>query len=84
MALGAAEMEEEFHHVELLMRKQPALLHPPPQACVNQPKWYAVYSTALQEKNNKGPENPKEIKMLIIEPLVPLSCIFSQGQNVNK
>lgn len=69
MALGAAEMEEEFYHVELLMRKQPILPHPPPKACVNQPKWYAVYSTTPEEKNNKGPENPKEIKMLIIEPL---------------
>lgn len=47
---GAVEMEEEFHHVELLMRKQPALPHPPPGACVSQPKWYVVYSMALEEK----------------------------------
>lgn len=47
---GAAEMEEEFHHVELLMRKQPALPCPPPRACVSQLKWYAVYCTALEEK----------------------------------
>lgn len=60
----AAEMEEEFHHVKLLMRKQLSLLCPPPEVCVSQPKWYVVYST--EEKNNK---NPKEIKMLIIEPL---------------
>lgn len=64
IGFGAAEMEEEFHHVELLMRKQPSLRCPPPEACVSQPKWYVVYST--EEKNNK---NPKEIKMLIIEPL---------------
>lgn len=63
MGFGAAEMEEEFHHVELLMRKQPSLLCPPPGVCVSQPKWYVVYST--EEKKN----NPKEIKMLIIEPL---------------
>lgn len=43
-------MEEEFHHVELLMRKQPALPCPPPRACVSQLKWYAVYCTALEEK----------------------------------
>lgn len=45
---GAVEMEEEFHHVELLMRKQPTLPRPALEACVSQPKWYAVYSTALE------------------------------------
>lgn len=66
----AAEVEEKFHHVELLTRKQPPLPCPPPEVCVSQPKWYAVYSTTLEEKRNKNqPENPNEIKMLIIEPL---------------
>lgn len=41
-------MEEEFHRAELLTRKQPALPRPPPEACVSQPQWYAVYSTALE------------------------------------
>lgn len=64
IGFGAAEMEEEYHHVKLLMRKQPSFPCPPPEVCVSQPKWYVVYST--EEKNNK---NPKEIKMVIIEPL---------------
>lgn len=47
---GAVEMEEEFHLVELLTRKQPSLPCPPLEARVSQLKWYAVYSAALEKK----------------------------------
>lgn len=66
IGFGAAEMEEEFQISPCLTSHEKTALSSVSSspACVSQPKWYVVYST--EEKNNK---NPKEIKMLIIEPL---------------